>query len=327
MNPTKVTKVLKTIAVTSIAVIAGIAVGYMVLVTPTAFAHDDEPTLEQLCHNTIDDDHDGFIDLLDSDCAQFIPICTEGEHAGPDLLCVPNDPEDPICVAPQQLVEHVCTDPEPPPVVDLCPEEGVQTELPCAIPPIECVEPQVLVDNECVDPTPVDPDCTETQHLVEHECVDNPTEPPSQGNPPFSGGGGGGGPLGGGPLWQPTVPLGGPSGGGPVVGAPTACSPLLTSYLRLGRHNPADQVDKLEVFLNGNLGLSLPIDGLFDQETEDAVKAFQAKYSDEVLSPWYLFGGHIDPTGIVYITTRRHINKLYCATVNEPLPPLQVWHD
>lgn len=98
----------------------------------------DEQTLYTLCHNTIDDDHDGFIDLLDSDCAQFRPVCLDGFHANEVFECVPNLPEDSICVLPQLLVDHVCTTPQPP----------------------ECTPPQILNDQQiCVDP-PVTPPAT-----------------------------------------------------------------------------------------------------------------------------------------------------------------------
>jgi len=60
------------------------------------------------------------------------------------------------------------------------------------------------------------------------------------------------------------------------------------------------------------------VDGEYDAATIEAVKAFQAKYSLDVLSPW----GIDDATGIVYKTTQRMINKIACPTMDIPMPEL-----
>jgi hypothetical protein len=143
------------------------------------------------------------------------------------------------------------------------------------------------------------------------------------------GGGGGGGPPPAGPVTPltPLAPLAPPQG--EVLGASTstpeaACGPLLTDFLRIGKQNDAGQVEKLQQFLNDELGLSLPVTGFFGRLTEKAVEAFQLKYWEEVLAPWTPFGLASDhtPTGYVYKTTEFKINSLYCATLDAPAPAL-----
>ena len=109
---------------------------------------------------------------------------------------------------------------------------------------------------------------------------------------------------------------------GQVLGA--ECSPILTSYLRIGRPNPASQVKILQNFLNGNLGINLPITGFFGKATYAAVSAFQTKYGSSVLAPWVPFGLHsaTDPTGYVYKTTKYEINYLACPTNGASNPVL-----
>lgn len=264
---------------------------------------NDESSLYTLCHNTIDDDHDGFIDLLDSDCAQYRPVCLDGFHSNEVFECVPNIPEDPICTPPQLLVNHECVTPQPP----------------------ECTPPQILSDVQtCIDPPPVVVTCESPQILVDNECVNPPVVEPTNpngndnGNGPQGGGGGGSG-GGGGPISGP-FSFGFVNGYVPPV---TACTELISKYLRKGwSGNDEGQVVLLQNFLNNNLGLTLPLNGIFDEDTENAVRAFQLKFSDDVLKPWHL----TTPTGITYITTRHQINKLWCASLNVPLPDLTPWH-
>lgn len=101
---------------------------------------------------------------------------------------------------------------------------------------------------------------------------------------------------------------------GEVAGA--ACV-VLTSYIGRGANN-ADDVTFLQEFLNKEMGLSLEVNGIFDDATKEAVKAFQLKYADEILKPW----GITKPTGIVYKTTQRMINKLSCPGTDIPMPEL-----
>ncbi len=97
----------------------------------------------------------------------------------------------------------------------------------------------------------------------------------------------------------------------PAVTGPELVCPsvnFITTFLKVGVDNNPNEVRKLQYFLNTYEGANLVIDGIFDTNTENAVKALQSKYTNEILSPW----GVSTPTGIVYITTTNHINKVYC---------------
>lgn len=141
------------------------------------------------------------------------------------------------------------------------------------------------------------------------------------------GGGGGSGPeiqtfaangpisgLGGGPLGQ-------------VLGASTGevlgdtCGLYMDKPIRFNRNNDAEQVRKLQTFLNKWLGLSLPITGFYGPLTYEAVLQFQTQYANTILTPW----GLTSPTGIVYVTTLRQINMLECPALALELPPLVPW--
>lgn len=101
-----------------------------------------------------------------------------------------------------------------------------------------------------------------------------------------------------------------------VLGASTtvpACGMYLTDYLRMGKETSSTEVTKLQVFLNA-VGVKLEVTGAFDAPTDAAVRAFQAKYKSEVLTPWYLakIVPHENPTGWVYQLTRWKINNIVC---------------
>lgn len=124
---------------------------------------------------------------------------------------------------------------------------------------------------------------------------------------------------------------GGGSGEGQVLGASTStvttstsCTEYLLSDLRMGRANPVDEVKKLQLFLNEEMGSGLPVTGFFGPLTFNAVSSFQLKYASEILSPWVPYGlpSASTPTGYVYKTTRHKINEIKCATLNIPLPQL-----
>ena len=116
------------------------------------------------------------------------------------------------------------------------------------------------------------------------------------------------------PPWaiQPTPPT------PPVETPPTTCTAILDTYMRKNMVNNPIKVMILQTFLNFDLGLSLDINGIFDQSTDEAVREFQLKYSEEVLKPW----GITSPTGYLYKTTLRWINMLSCQTLNLPMPEL-----
>ena len=121
-----------------------------------------------------------------------------------------------------------------------------------------------------------------------------------------NGGGGGGGCVGCG---------GGGSGGtgGGIIPPggllPPGCKPFLLKFIRYGYNNDPYEVRKLQAFLDVFEGYKLPITGIYDRETEQAVRAFQSKYASDVLVPW----GITDNTGYVFITTMLKINYIYCG--------------
>jgi len=96
------------------------------------------------------------------------------------------------------------------------------------------------------------------------------------------------------------------------------CEKYLFEHLRYGQNNNPDEVRKLQIFLNEHMGESLTVDGFFGKETERAVNRFQEEYSDEVLEPW----GIDEPTGYVYLTTKRWINMIKCPLLGIPMPDL-----
>lgn len=118
-----------------------------------------------------------------------------------------------------------------------------------------------------------------------------------------------------------------PNGGGAVLGAfigpavlgDNMCGEYITEYIKFGAKNDSANVSRLQTFLNEYLGLSLTVDGQYNQATFDAVKQFQLKEAGEVLSPW--IGVTLKDkvaTGWVYKTTRRWINMIKCPELNIP---------
>jgi hypothetical protein len=96
----------------------------------------------------------------------------------------------------------------------------------------------------------------------------------------------------------------------PGPSAPQSCS-FLIDYLKIGENNNPVEVRKLQLFLRTFEGFdSVQVTGTFDQVTFDAVEIFQQRYGADVLNPW---GYRVDePTGYVYITTKKKINEIYC---------------
>jgi uncharacterized repeat protein (TIGR01451 family) len=149
-------------------------------------------------------------------------------------------------------------------------------------------------------------------------------------------GGGGGGGGGGGTVGVPSGGGGNGGGGGQVLGTSTStgqvlgasCGLYLTSYIHPVRKylNDPAQVEKLQVFLNMNLGLNLPVDGNYSNADIAAVNQFQVKYHTEVLAPWVPLGlpTQFTPTSYVYQSTQRWINLIMCPPLNLPLPALKV---
>ncbi len=100
---------------------------------------------------------------------------------------------------------------------------------------------------------------------------------------------------------------------------PAGCTPLLSGFMRKDDMiNSSDEVMKLQKFLNEKMQANLPLNGLFGPATDAAVRAFQTRYLDDVLTPW----GITEPTGFVYLTTQRMINLMSCPNLSLPMPKL-----
>lgn len=141
---------------------------------------------------------------------------------------------------------------------------------------------------------------------------------------------GNGGVVGSSPATPPTPPTspttgggtssggssrsGGRSGGRSVVAVenltPANCF-YLNDYLSINSKNSEMEVIKLQAFLLNTEKLNVDINGKFDSKTFEAVKQFQKKYSNEVLSPW----GSSIPTGKVFYTTKKKINEIHCNSL------------
>ncbi|MBU6231199.1 MAG: peptidoglycan-binding protein [Patescibacteria group bacterium] len=93
------------------------------------------------------------------------------------------------------------------------------------------------------------------------------------------------------------------------TGYSTTSCPLITSFMKKGAANDRSQVVKLQAFLKDAEHLNVQVTGIFDQQTENAVKAFQRANLTAVMGPW----SATRPSGIVYITTAKKINQIACA--------------
>ena len=92
------------------------------------------------------------------------------------------------------------------------------------------------------------------------------------------------------------------------------CRAHITQYLRKGANNDPAEVSKLQSFLVDQEGFSsVQVNGIFDDATDAAVRAFQEKHAKTVLGPWAIQKG----TGYVYRTTTKRINDLYCAVKSQ----------
>lgn len=143
-----------------------------------------------------------------------------------------------------------------------------------------------------------------------------PTTPSNNGASSGSGApasGGGNGPItgsfGGGASAITPGSTGGVTGGSINTSA-GACTPIITSVLKIGGKNDANQVRRVQNFLNTFEKANLAVTGVYDTATIEAVEDFQVKYRSEILTPW----GASLPSGEIYITTRNKMNDLYCGT-------------
>ncbi len=96
------------------------------------------------------------------------------------------------------------------------------------------------------------------------------------------------------------------------------CTPYLKSFIRYGAKNDIEEVKKLQLFLRDVKGMKeVKVTGIYDRTSLRAVMKFQAGLGKDVLSPWNLSS----PTGYVYITTSRAINRIHCQK-NPPKPQI-----
>ncbi len=131
-----------------------------------------------------------------------------------------------------------------------------------------------------------------------------------------SGGGGSNGPISGTSFGGPVGQVAGASTSLPEL--PAGCDALIHTYMRKGKKNDAAEVKLLQTFLNTHMNAGLPVSGVFGSMTDKAVRAFQQKYAEQVLTPWGLNA----PTGFVYRTTQRWVNLMHCKDLNIPMPEL-----
>lgn len=108
----------------------------------------------------------------------------------------------------------------------------------------------------------------------------------------------------------------GGSGEGQVLGAETSCGIYVDKYLRKGYANDVEAVKKVQKFLNEYMSAGLTEDGFFGDKTETALKAFQLKQADKILTPWNIEA----PTGIFYLTTQTEVNNIMCPDLKLPIP-------
>jgi hypothetical protein len=108
---------------------------------------------------------------------------------------------------------------------------------------------------------------------------------------------------------------------GEVLGAATEICNWDTQYLRRGWYkNVPGDVETMQNFLNLEMASNLVVDRMFGPKTEAAVKAFQAKYKADILTPW----GINSPTGIWYLSTTTKAKEIMCGE-KTALPPLVNW--
>ena len=87
------------------------------------------------------------------------------------------------------------------------------------------------------------------------------------------------------------------------------CQPYIIEKMSLTRVNDPEEVKKLKTFLYDHEGFeTLKKDGVFNKNTDSAVRIFQNRYANDILVP----AGLDQPSGNVYKYTIRKINALYC---------------
>ncbi|MEN9338651.1 MAG: hypothetical protein RI945_376 [Candidatus Parcubacteria bacterium] len=92
----------------------------------------------------------------------------------------------------------------------------------------------------------------------------------------------------------------------PVDGKVLQCDAFTFSLNLNSSKNNKEEVKIWQAFLNKEVDAKLPITGYYGKLTFAAVKAFQTKYTDEILKPW----GLKKATGYTYKSTRYKANKI-----------------
>lgn len=85
--------------------------------------------------------------------------------------------------------------------------------------------------------------------------------------------------------------------------------PVVTQMIKYGAENPLKDVSNLQRVLNDYEHAGVPVTGDYDEETRDAVIAFQRKYAPDILGPW---GPTAQPSGIVSLTTAKKLDQIAC---------------
>jgi Bacterial Ig domain len=90
--------------------------------------------------------------------------------------------------------------------------------------------------------------------------------------------------------------------------SPYVCKRYLRSYIYPNKKNIIEDVKNLQLFLNETQLEKLVVDGIYKDEDILAVKRYQTKYFDQIMSPW----GAKVASGIVFKTTTAKINLMSC---------------
>ena len=176
---------------------------------------------------------------------------------------------------------------------------AVANPIPDSVPPTVVVPPVSGSDNTGAVANPIPESVPPTAGGEQNGAVSVTPEVVPVNTPAPVGG------LGGGSLYAGSAPI---STSSALEALPISCMLLSDTPMEKGWDNDPNQVTRLQVFLKKAEKLDVTINGIFDQQTEDAVKAFQTKYMDVVMAPW----GATRASGIVYITTAKKINQIAC---------------
>lgn len=99
-----------------------------------------------------------------------------------------------------------------------------------------------------------------------------------------------------------------------------ACPRLIEGFIKLGGQNNIVDVFVLQKLLNDHMGENLKLDGTYDADDYEAVKRFQARYYQDIISPWHTYIPGMGTTGYVFRTTKWKINTILCPSADIPLP-------